>query len=56
MLKVKVHIIRSIDFHYSGATELEIKVALSHLNATAGEVKVTCNMQTDSEQFSITQR
>ena len=24
-----------------GASELEIKVALSHLNATAGEVKVT---------------
>ena len=29
------------DFHYSGATELDIKVALSHLNATAGEIKVT---------------
>ena len=29
------------DFHYAGASELEIKVALSHLNATAGEVKVT---------------
>ena len=29
------------DFHYSGSSELEIKVALSHLNATAGEVKVT---------------
>jgi hypothetical protein len=29
------------DFHYAGSSELEIKVALSHLNATAGEVKVT---------------
>jgi hypothetical protein len=29
------------DFHYIGATELEIKCSLSHLNATGGEVKVT---------------
>ena len=29
------------DFHYSGATELDIKVSLEHLNATAGEIKVT---------------
>jgi len=29
------------DFHYAGATELEIKCSLSHLNATGGEVKVT---------------
>ena len=29
------------DFHYEGATELEIKCSLKHLNANAGEVKVT---------------
>lgn len=29
------------DFHYSGATELEIKANLEHYNATAGEIKVT---------------
>tara|TARA_B100001057_G_C22825620_1_gene941296 strand:- start:199 stop:2244 length:2046 start_codon:yes stop_codon:yes gene_type:complete len=29
------------DFHYEGTTELEIKCSLEHLNANAGEVKVT---------------
>ena len=29
------------DYHYAGATELEIKVNLTHYNPTAGEVKVT---------------
>jgi hypothetical protein len=29
------------DYHYAGATELEIKVNLVHYNPTAGEVKVT---------------
>ena len=29
------------DFHYAGATELEIKCSLSHLKATSGQVKVT---------------
>jgi hypothetical protein len=29
------------DFHYTGATELELKANLSHLGATQGEIKVT---------------
>ena len=29
------------DYHYAGATELEIKVNLTHYNPTAGEIKVT---------------
>jgi hypothetical protein len=29
------------DFHYSGATELEIKANLEHYDATLGEIKVT---------------
>lgn len=29
------------DFHYVGATELELKVKLSHFNATDGSIKVT---------------
>ena len=29
------------DFHYSGATELEIRASCGHYNATAGELKVT---------------
>jgi len=29
------------DFHYTGATELELKANLSHLGATKGEIKVT---------------
>ena len=29
------------DFHYSGATELEIRASCGHYNATAGEIKVT---------------
>jgi hypothetical protein len=29
------------DYHYAGATELEIKCALSHYGSTAGDIKVT---------------
>lgn len=29
------------DYHYAGATELELKASLDHFNATSGEIKVT---------------
>ena len=29
------------DYHYSGASELEVKCSLSHFGATAGDIKVT---------------